>query len=285
MKENPVLVNWARAAAAGDRSAAEELLCALQDDVYRLALRMLGHPQDAEDAAQEILLVILTHLGSFREESSFRTWCWRIASHHLLLRARRGRLERVTFESIAELLQREGEGDEVEPPEAEKRLLALEVRLRCTEAMLLALDRDLRIAFVLGEVLGLSGEEAAAVLEIDHTTYRKRLSRARSRLLGFLRSQCGVFDATNPCRCEKQVSPAVQRGQLVPTELLFAVHPTRAGSREIERCVGEVDELLRAAEVLRHPDYAALPGVLARVRALVHSDRFELLRRQGSEAP
>ena len=58
------LVAWVRAAAAGDRAAAHDVLRAVQDRVYRLALRMLGHPQDAEDAAQEILVIVLTHLGS-----------------------------------------------------------------------------------------------------------------------------------------------------------------------------------------------------------------------------
>src|SRR5215831_9751998 len=78
------LVAWVRAAAAGDREAAEEVLRAVQDRVYRLALRMLGHPQDAEDAAQEILIIVLTHLGSFRGESSFFTWVWRIAARRLI---------------------------------------------------------------------------------------------------------------------------------------------------------------------------------------------------------
>ena len=277
MRENSELVQLATAAVAGDRFAAENLLSALQDDIYRLSLRMLGHPQDAEDAAQEILLIILTHLGSFRAESNLRTWCWRIASHHLM-RARRGRLERVTFESITELLDREPEGNEPRPPEPEMQVFALEVRLRCTEAMLLALDRNLRIAFVLGEIFGLSGEEAATVLELDPATYRKRLSRARERLLGFLRAQCGVFDPENPCRCEKQVGPALARRQLTPESLLLATHPTRPGGRAIDRLVREVDQLLRVAEVLRHPDYAAPPGLLAHIRSLVHSERFELLR-------
>jgi hypothetical protein len=52
------LVASARAAAMGDRAAAHQVLQAVQDGVYRLALRMLGHPQDAEDATQEILVIV-----------------------------------------------------------------------------------------------------------------------------------------------------------------------------------------------------------------------------------
>src|SRR5882672_810061 len=90
------LATQARAAAAGDKLAVRIVLDAIKDNVYALALRMLGHPADAEDAAQEILVIVLTHLGSFRGESAFTTWVWRIAANHVL-RVRRGRREIVTF--------------------------------------------------------------------------------------------------------------------------------------------------------------------------------------------
>ena len=68
----------------GDRTALEELVKRIQDRIYGLSLRMLYHPVDAEDAAQEILLKIVTHLGGFRGESAFTTWMFRIATNHLL---------------------------------------------------------------------------------------------------------------------------------------------------------------------------------------------------------
>src|SRR3954467_6078450 len=98
------LVERARAAATGDKEAVQDVLLAVQDDVYALALRMLGHPADAEDAAQEILIIVLTHLGSFRGESSLRTWVWRIAANHLS-RVRRGRREIFSFEILDERLR------------------------------------------------------------------------------------------------------------------------------------------------------------------------------------
>src|SRR3954467_13797363 len=98
------LVERARAAATGDKEAVQDVLLAVQDDVYALALRMLGHPTDAEDAAQEILVIVLTHLGSFRGESSLRTWVWRISVNHLS-RVRKGRRETITFEALDERLR------------------------------------------------------------------------------------------------------------------------------------------------------------------------------------
>src|SRR4249920_2648966 len=111
------LAECARAAAGGDKVAAQAVLEAIQDDVYGLALRMLGHPADAEDATQEILVIVLTHLGSFRGESSLRTWVFRIAANHLA-RVRRGRREVLTFDTLDERLRsglREDEGPAPDP--------------------------------------------------------------------------------------------------------------------------------------------------------------------------
>src|SRR5713226_603083 len=93
-------------ARAGDRDALEDIVRAIQDDVYGLAIRMLWHPQDAEDASQEILVKVITHLGTFRGESSFRTWVCRIATNHLL-NVRKSRVERaeLTFSAFALDLQ------------------------------------------------------------------------------------------------------------------------------------------------------------------------------------
>ena len=63
------LAEKAKAAAAGDRTAAEEVLAATQDDVYALALRMLAHPADAEDAAQEILVITADEAEKLTVES------------------------------------------------------------------------------------------------------------------------------------------------------------------------------------------------------------------------
>ena len=68
----------------GDKKALENVVRGIQDRIYGLAIRMLWHPADAEDATQEILIKILTHLDSFRGESAFTSWAYRIASNHLL---------------------------------------------------------------------------------------------------------------------------------------------------------------------------------------------------------
>jgi len=79
-------------ARGGDRKALEDLIERHQAWIYNIALRMLFHPQDAEDATQEILIKVVTRLSSFEGRSSFRTWLYRIVVNHLL-NVRRGREE------------------------------------------------------------------------------------------------------------------------------------------------------------------------------------------------
>jgi hypothetical protein len=86
-----------------------------------------------------------------------------------------------------------------------------ELKANCTIAMLSALDLDQRVAFVLGEVLELSSEEAADVLAIDAGAYRKRLSRARAALREALSRNCGMIDPHNACRCHRRLDAARAR--------------------------------------------------------------------------
>src|SRR6478609_2460544 len=263
----------AQAAAAGDKQAIISILDAFQDDVYGLALRMLGHPTDAEDAAQEILMVVLTHLGSFRGESSLRTWVWRIAANHLS-RVRKGRRETISFETLDDRL-RTGLTEDTDSLDPESEALARELRLRCTEAMILCLDRELRIAYLLGDVFGLSGEEAAEVLEVEAAAFRKRLSRARSRLHEFMRHWCGLYDPDNPCRCAGQVDAMVARGLLSPSDLYLSGQRTRPNRARLDRAADEVNEMLRVAEVLRGPaSYLAPSALVVGLRELIESQRF-----------
>ena len=132
--------------------------------------------------------------------------------------------------------------------------------------MLLCLDRDHRLAYILGEVFGLTGQEAADIMGISPAAFRKRLSRARTRLHGFMQRKCGLVNPANPCRCARRIDYAVRVGRVDPGHLLFASHPVRLESdASTQDVVREMEQLHSAAELLRgHPDYAA-PGTTAEV--------------------
>ena len=254
----------------------------VRERIYNLAIRMLWHPADAEDATQEILVRLVTHIGSFRGESAFTTWVYRVASNYLLTtRKRRAEREELTFERFAEQLDAGLAPAQASPAaEIEHRLLVEEIKLGCSQGMLLCLDRDLRLAYILGEVFALPSQEAADIIGISPVAFRKRLSRARGRLHGFMERKCGLVNTANPCRCARRIDHAVQIGRVDPDHLLFATHLVRlepdAATREVVR---EMDQLHSAADLLRgHPDYAAPETTAAFIRGLLdHSPPLRVL--------
>jgi RNA polymerase sigma factor (sigma-70 family) len=259
----------------GDRHAAEALVAAVQDDVYRLSMRMLGLRAEAEDATQEILLQALTHLSEFRGESAFRTWLWRIAVRHLM-RAKKARREEVaSFETI-EMLIAKGDANPPTPAmsDVERDILAEEVRLSCTQAMVLSLERDQRISWILAEIFELSSEEAAEILDIDRAAHRKRLSRAREKLATWMGKHCGLVRSSNACRCARQIPVAMQFGVVDPASLEYASRNTPPVHLQI---LAEADEIEAAAQALKsHPDYTAPGAVLARIRSIIDSGRYRV---------
>jgi RNA polymerase sigma factor (sigma-70 family) len=209
---------------SGDRAALESIVRAVQKDIYRLAIRFLWHPQDAEDATQEILIRVITGLGSFRGESGFRTWVYRVASNALLtLRKQRMEQQSLHFEQFGQDLENGLVNTHLTVPDnASEALLIEEVKIGCTLAMLQCLDRDHRLAYILGEIMELDHTDAANALDITSAAFRKRLSRARASILAFMQSHCGLVNPDNACRCSRRVSTAVALGRVDPAHLLFA---------------------------------------------------------------
>lgn len=248
-------------AKAGDGKALEQVVAAIQDGVYRLALRMTAHPQDAEDACQEILVKVITRLDGFRGESSVRTWAYSIAVRHILDR-RKSRVEalELNFERFgADLL--DGLSSESDPDP----LLANEVKLGCTLAMLTCLDRDHRAAYVLCEVFDLDNADAAAILGISEESLRQRLSRARRALEAFTTSYCGLVSQDSPCHCSKRVAKAQELGR---------ISRHFKGTRiELEIATREMEFLHATATLMRaHPEYRAPSQMVDAVKAIVRRD-------------
>ena len=261
-----------RRAREGDGESLERLVSGIQDRIYGLALRMLWHPEDARDATQEILIRIVTRLATFRGESSFSTWAHRVAANYLLS-ARKSRLEQqgYTFQRFGEDLD-EGLSDVAAvPATGETALLLEEVRVGCTLGMLTCLDRPHRLAYILGEILEMEGEEAARVLAIRPAAFRKRLSRAREAIVAFTRAKCGLVSPERPCRCRRRVDQAVRLGRVDPRRLLFATDAARA--RRFPEVLAEIrrlQDIRRAAALFRsHPQFAPPADFAAQIRKLV----------------
>jgi len=199
----------------GSSSALDAVLGRVQDLIHHLAMRILVNPADAQDATQEILILLLTQLSSFRGDSAFTTWVYRVATNYLLT-SKKAADRRLSFEVFGADLEVGLVADE--SSDASDEVMLNELRIFCTMAMLLCLDINHRLAYVLGDILELEHEEAAIVLGISSANFRKRLSRARSDVVTFTTRACGLANPSAHCTCSRRLPAAmdhscVTRGQ------------------------------------------------------------------------
>jgi RNA polymerase sigma factor (sigma-70 family) len=236
--------------------------------MYRLALRFLGNPEDAQDACQEILIRIMTRLGTFEGRSKFSTWAYTVAVRSLL-RTRKRLYESAVqgAEQYAAALDA-GMG-EIDPPleEAEYRLLSEEVRISCTYGMLLCLPRAQRAAYLLADVLGLTDAEGADVLDCSREAFRQRVSRARRTLRIVIDNRCGLVDPANPCRCGRQIASAEAAGLLDRQRLRLAQHPRREARVWLEPVAKQLDAVEAIGELYRFDRFAAPAEVWEQLQA------------------
>jgi RNA polymerase sigma factor (sigma-70 family) len=213
----------AQRAVGGDREALNDLVTAVQPRVYTLAVRMLWNRQDAEDATQEILVRVVTRLAQFDFRSRLTTWVYRVAVNYLL-DVKKSPVERLrlTFTSFADDLAQGLEDGE--PGAAERSVLVEEVKVGCTLAMLQCLDRPHRLAYIVGEILDVSGPEAAEILQITSVAFRKQLQRARAEVVAFTRAHCGLVSDQAACACHRRVKAARAAGRVDELRLDFADH-------------------------------------------------------------
>lgn len=168
---------------AGDRAEFARLVDEYSSPIYRLGMRMLGNPQDAEDVLQNTFINALTHIQNFEGRSSLATWLYRIAANEALMMIRRKKPE-VNLEDV------EGgdEAEDLKPSQfvdwsalPEDELLAGEGKRALDEAIR-TLPESMRIVFLLRDVEGLSIKETADALNLTETNVKTRLLRARMAL-------------------------------------------------------------------------------------------------------
>lgn len=235
------------AAQNGDRQALEAVLSSVQDRIHNLARRILVNPEDAGEATQEILILVLTRLSTFRGDSAFSTWVYRVAVHYLLTAKKiRDRDLGLTFDQFAGDLET---GLVADPPEApDDAVLYNELRVSCTMAMLLCLSMDLRLAYVLGDIFELDQNEASEILELTPAAYRKRLSRARGEVMAFTARHCGLVGSQAACRCPRRLPAAMAAGRIRPGETPNSTG-AEEGYRDVQRRIASVIDGLKAFEL------------------------------------
>ena len=241
---NEELLTLIGKATAGDKESLETVILSVQDLVFNLSLRMLGTFPDSDDASQDILLKIMTHLSSFKGESTFSTWVFRIATNHLK------NYQKHMFAKYP--LSFEFYGDDIKngkisdvpdlSQNVEKSILAEELKLSCTNVMLQCLDTESRCIFILGTMFKVDSRIAGDILGITPEAYRKRLSRIRAKMADFLKEYCGEY-GNGKCRCADRVNYAIQNHRIHPTQLPFTSAVPKSTMLEVKQAMENIDDL------------------------------------------
>ncbi len=245
-KTNDQLLDLVNKATAGDKQALETLVASVQDIVFNLSLRMLGTFADAEDATQDILLKMITHLSSFRVDSSFTTWVFSIAANHLKnYKKHMFAHYPLSFEYYGDDIQN---GKTKDIPDltqnVEKDILAEELKMSCTNVMLQCLDTESRCIFILGTMFKADSRVAGDILGITPEAYRKRLSRIRQKMAGFLEQYCGEY-GNGTCKCKNRVNYAIQNHRINPQQLDYtsAVQIPVQTMLDVKTAMEDMDDL------------------------------------------
>ncbi len=180
-------------ASGGDASAFNRLMANHEKRMYAVALRMFANREDAQDCLQEAMLRVYRSIGSFKGQSSFSTWLYRITMNTCLDELRRKKNKQsASLDSLLE--QGWSPADESAAPE--KHALRSELK-RELQSAISELPEDMRSAVVLRDVQGFAYDEIAQMLDVNVGTVKSRISRAREKLRGKLRERPELFDTGN----------------------------------------------------------------------------------------
>jgi RNA polymerase sigma-70 factor, ECF subfamily len=182
----------------GDEAAAEHLVATYGDRAYRLAIRITGNKPDAEEAVQDAFWNAIRKIDSFRGDSAFRTWLYRITARaaYRKVRGRQNRRHAHGWGDLEPSFDEHGQhAEHIVDWSAKVEDAALQQELRSVLASAIDdLSDDYRVAFLLRDVEGLSHAEIAQVLDIGLAAVKSRVHR--SRLL--LRKRLAGYLATTP---------------------------------------------------------------------------------------
>lgn len=170
-------------AQSGDVNAFEDLYREYASFVYNVSLKMMQNETEAKEVTQDVFLKVYSKLSSYRFESAFKTWLYRIAVNTALTRLR----EKQRVNKVRVYMEGEAEKG-VEPFEENKSFLRRDDALE-VERILEKIQPDHKLCLILRELEGLSYEEMSETLEIPLNTVRSRLKRAREAFIKVMQKE------------------------------------------------------------------------------------------------
>lgn len=209
---------------SGDKTALGALIQKHQAYIYNIAWKMVLNRNDAEDITQEVLIKVITNLSQFEFKSDFRTWLYRIVLNHFLKMKKAPMEHAITsFNDYAVALINIPNDNLSEIEQTERAEFIEDAKIGCISGMLLCLEREERIVYILADIFRTDYKLSAQMLNISYDNFRQRLTRVRKSLHNFMNNNCGLVNKQNTCRCYKKTKRFIELGWVNPQNLQFNV--------------------------------------------------------------
>ena len=200
----------------------EELIRLHEPFIYNVAWKFTNNEDEAKDLTQETLIKVVTKLSSFKGNSAFRTWLYRIVFNEFMQTKRRPMEDMWQgFDDFAEKLNAIPNSEITLEEEEEQILRTKTARTRCMSGMLMCLTREQRLLYLVGEVFKVDHKTGAEVFGLSKDNYRQKLARTRKDFHSFMNKQCGLVNLNNPCRCSKKAKAMEAAGRMQTNGKLF----------------------------------------------------------------
>lgn len=191
----------------------EELFNFYNNYIYNICIRLVYNKQDAEDLTQDVWLKITNSLDSFRQESDIKTWMYKIAYNAFLDNCQK--YQKLEFDKFASTMDAIENSDIEQHYESQlAAVITEEAKVGCLLGMLLCLDYEQRIIFVLSEIFEIKGEILAEILNISHDSLRQKNKRAKDDLYNFMNNNCSLVNQSNSCKCSKKAYGLIKAGYI-----------------------------------------------------------------------
>ena len=269
-------------AVSGNKKSLELLVKRHQAWIYNIALKMVWDPVDAEDVTQETLIRIITKLSTFRQESSFRTWAYRIAANYVInMKKRRMEFQYSSLEKYGSqiLNSPDTELPDQESVPVDVNLLIEETKIGCMNAILLCLDREQRLIFILGNMFNVTDAVGSEIMEMSKDNFRQKLSRARKQLSNFMNDKCGLMNKDNPCHCSKKTKLMMDAGHVNPENLLFSKNYLYTIEKVTPEKVDNMNTLFedKATKLFREHPFQQSPDFVKSLNEILSHKEFRII--------
>ena len=261
---------------SGDKEAMSRLIRRHQAWIYNIALRMVLVAQNAEDVTQEILVKMITKLSTYDStKASFRTWLYRIIKNHVI-NMQKTEYEKsiTTLDEYYSFIETTPDGEAEDTPEM--KMIVEDLAIGCTMGVLLCLERQQRLVFILGVVFDVDSEQGGEIMDMSAEAFRKTLSRAREKLYNFMNGKCGLVNENAPCKCRNKVCEFIRQGWYKIDNLQFYKENTALVSELVsEKMDGFKDIYSDFIRLYRNHPFYDPPDLTEWLKETLEKDEFK----------